>query len=49
VVAIHRLRPWTGLVLYVRGARSCLELEAGAAEAAGLRVGDELVLEPAER
>jgi uncharacterized membrane protein (UPF0127 family) len=41
VVAIReRLRPWTGVVWYVRGARGCLELEAGAAARAGLRAGD---------
>jgi uncharacterized protein len=41
VVAIRaRLRPWIGVVWYVRGARGCLELAAGAAERAGLQVGD---------
>lgn len=41
VVAIREhLRPWTGVVWYVRGARGCLELEAGAAARAGLRTGD---------
>ncbi len=41
VVAIReRLRPWTGVVWFVRSARGCLELEAGAAAKAGLRVGD---------
>ncbi len=41
VVAIReRLRPWTGVVWLVRGARGCLELEAGAAARAELRVGD---------
>ncbi len=41
VVAIReRLRPWTGVVWFVRGARGCLELEAGAAARAGLRAGD---------
>ena len=41
VVAIReRLRPWTGVVWFVRGARGCLELEAGAVARAGLRVGD---------
>jgi uncharacterized membrane protein (UPF0127 family) len=48
VVAIRpRLRPWTGVVWYVRNARGCLELEAGAAERAGLRVGDVVVFETA--
>ncbi len=41
VVAIReRLRPWLGVVWFVRGARGCLELEAGAAARADLRVGD---------
>ncbi len=41
VVAIReRLRPWTGVVWFVRGARGCLELEAGAAARVGLRAGD---------
>ena len=41
VVAVReRLRPWTGVVWFVRGARGCLELEAGAAARVGLRVGD---------
>ena len=39
-----RLRPWR-IVAWVRGARDCLELPAGAAEASGIHVGDELVLE----
>ncbi len=44
VVAIRAdLRPWTGVVWYVRGARGCLELESGAAAAAGLQVGDQVV------
>ena len=41
----ERLRPW-GLVAWVRGARDCLELPAGAAQAGGIQVGDELALEP---
>ncbi|HXQ96687.1 MAG TPA: hypothetical protein VN800_07165, partial [Candidatus Acidoferrales bacterium] len=41
------LAPWTGVVWYVRKARGCLELEAGAAERAGLRVGDLVLFEPA--
>jgi uncharacterized membrane protein (UPF0127 family) len=48
VVAIReRLRPWTGVVWYVRGAQGCLELEAGAAAKAGLRVGDVVRFVPA--
>ena len=47
VVAIReRLRPWIGVVWFVRGARGCLELEAGAATRAGLRVGDVVRFEP---
>ena len=42
---VERLRPWR-LVAWVRGARDCLELPAGAARAAGIQVGDELALEP---
>ena len=50
VVAIRpRLRPWRGVVWYVRAARGCLELEAGAAERAGLRVGDIVRFEPAPK
>lgn len=41
VVAIRPgLRPWTGLVLPVRGAAGVLELPAGAIERHDLRVGD---------
>ena len=41
VVSIRAdLRPWTGIVWYVRGARGCLELESGAASRAGLQTGD---------
>jgi uncharacterized membrane protein (UPF0127 family) len=48
VVAIRgRLRPWIGVVWYVRGARGCLELDAGAAERAQLQVGDRLRFEAA--
>jgi uncharacterized protein len=44
VVAVHaRLRPWTGVVWWARGADGCLELQAGAAEASGT-VRDDLVL-----
>ncbi|MGC8634305.1 MAG: DUF192 domain-containing protein [Candidatus Limnocylindrales bacterium] len=47
VVAIReRLRPWTGVVWYVRGARGCLELEAGAAARVRLRAGDVVRFEP---
>jgi uncharacterized protein len=48
VVAIRpRLRPWTGIVWFVRGARGCLELDAGTAAEAGLQVGDRLRFESA--
>ncbi len=41
VVAVRRaLRPWTALVLPVRGAAGVVELPAGAIERAGLVVGD---------
>jgi hypothetical protein len=40
----ERLRPWR-VVAWVRGARDCLELPAGAAKAAGIQVGDELTLD----
>jgi len=42
---VEHLRPWR-IVAWARGARDCLELPAGAARAAGIRVGDELRLEP---
>lgn len=41
----ERLRPWR-IVAWVRGARDCLELPAGAAEAAAIQVGDVLALDP---
>lgn len=41
----ERLRPWR-IIAWVPGARDCLELPAGAAQGAGIRVGDELALEP---
>ena len=48
VVAIRgRLRPWIGVVWFVRGARGCLELEAGTADRVGLQVGDRLRFEAA--
>ena len=43
----ERLRPWTGVVWFVRGARGCLELEAGAAARVGLRAGDMVRFEAA--
>lgn len=48
VVAVRPdLRPWTGLVLPVRGAQGVVELPAGTLAAAGIQLGDEVVLEPA--
>jgi uncharacterized membrane protein (UPF0127 family) len=38
---VSNLRPWRA-VLWVPGARDCLELPVGAAEAAGVAVGDML-------
>jgi hypothetical protein len=45
VRVVERLRPWR-IVAWVRGARDCLEMPAGAARAAGIEVGDQLALEP---
>ena len=45
VVAVReRLAPWTGVVLWIRGARGAVELAAGAVAQAGLRTGDAIVL-----
>lgn len=45
VVAIrHGLRPWTGVVWFVRRARGAIELGAGSAAQAGISVGDRLRL-----
>lgn len=43
------LRPWLGLVPYVRGAAGVLELPAGTVEATGTAVGDVVVLEGLEQ
>lgn len=40
------LRPWTGLVLWVRGARGAVEVGAGSLAGSGLRVGDYVTLAP---
>lgn len=41
VVAAYRdLRPWTGLVPFVRGADGVLELSVGTIDASGTEVGD---------
>jgi uncharacterized membrane protein (UPF0127 family) len=48
VVAVRpNLRPWTGVVWYVRHAAGAIEIPAGAAETAALAVGDQIRLEPA--
>ncbi|MEP7361095.1 MAG: DUF192 domain-containing protein [Chloroflexota bacterium] len=46
VVALKsNLKPWTGIIWYVRGARGAIELPAGSLAASGLSVGDYLRLE----
>ena len=48
VVALKpNLRPWTGLVPWVRGAHGAIELPAGAVARSGLHVGDYVTLTPA--
>ena len=45
VVALKpNLKPWTGIVWYVRGARGAIEVPAGSLVASGLRVGDFVTL-----
>jgi uncharacterized membrane protein (UPF0127 family) len=44
VRVVERLRPWR-MVAWVRGARDCLELPAGAAAASGTVAGDQLELD----
>jgi uncharacterized membrane protein (UPF0127 family) len=45
VVAVKpNLRPWTGVVWFVRRARGAIELGAGSAARAGINVGDRLRL-----
>jgi uncharacterized membrane protein (UPF0127 family) len=47
VVALRpQLRPWIGVVWWVRGAHGAVELPAGALATSGLRVGDAVRLEP---
>jgi hypothetical protein len=47
VVAIRpHLRPWRGVVWYVRGATDVVELPAGSLERHGVQPGDRLVIEP---
>jgi uncharacterized protein len=47
VTVREHLRPWRDVVWWVRGAKGCLEVRAGAAHAAGLRPGDTLRFDPA--
>ena len=48
VVAVRRaLRPWFGIVWYVRGAHGVLELPAGTIDASATAVGDLIRLDPA--
>jgi uncharacterized protein len=43
VVSVRpNLRPWTGVVWFVRHARGAIELSAGSAAQAGINVGDRL-------
>ena len=45
VVAVKpNLRPWTGVVWFVRRARGAIELGAGSAAGAGINVGDRVRL-----
>ena len=45
VVALHRgLRPWTGLVPFVRGAHGVLELPVGAIDRSGTLDGDAVLI-----
>lgn len=48
VVALKpNLKPWTGLVPWVRGARGAVEVPAGSLTGSGLSVGDYVTLAPA--
>jgi uncharacterized membrane protein (UPF0127 family) len=42
----ERMRPWSGVVWWVRGARGAVEVPAGSARAAGIDVGDVVWLSP---
>jgi len=47
VVALKsNLRPWSGVVWWVRGARGAIELPAGTLAESGLRVGEYVTLTP---
>jgi uncharacterized protein len=46
VLSVHRdLRPWTGLVPLIRGAKGVLEVPAGTVEATGTTKGDAVTFE----
>ncbi len=47
VTVREHLRPWRDVVWWVRGAKGCLEVGAGAARAAGVRPGDTVRFDPA--
>ena len=48
VVGVRRaLRPWTGIVWYIRGANGVLELPVGAIDGSSTALGDLVRLEPA--
>lgn len=48
VMSVHRgLRAWIGIVPFIRGANSVLELPVGTIERTGTAVGDLIALEPA--
>lgn len=48
VLAVRpNLAPWTGIVLWVRGARGAVEVPSGSAAASGVRPGDYVRLAPA--
>jgi uncharacterized membrane protein (UPF0127 family) len=45
VVAVRpNLRPWTGVVWFVRGARGAVEVAAGSAASVGVKAGDRVRL-----
>jgi uncharacterized membrane protein (UPF0127 family) len=47
VVGLRRaLRPWTGIVWYVRGAHGVVELPVGAIDSSQTEIGDVVRLEP---
>jgi uncharacterized protein len=47
VVSVHReLRPWVGLVPWVRGAKGVVELPVGVIDASGTEKGDLVAFEP---